>query len=59
MISRLANDAQFITTTFHHELLAHADKFYGVTYANKVSSVTVINKETAEGFLRDAPAPPA
>ena len=56
MIARLADNAQFITTTFHTEMLAHADKFYAVTLENKVSSISVINKETAATFLREQPA---
>ena len=36
MIARMSDKAQFITTTFRPELLTNADKFYGVTYRNKV-----------------------
>lgn len=36
MIHELAQEAQFITTTFRPELLEHADKFYGVKFRNKV-----------------------
>lgn len=36
MISELASDAQFITTTFRPELLERAHKFYGVAFRNKV-----------------------
>lgn len=39
MIHELSKDAQFITTTFRPELLEHSDKFYGVKFRNKVSSV--------------------
>uniref|UniRef100_A0A8C4R5I3 Structural maintenance of chromosomes 3 n=1 Tax=Eptatretus burgeri TaxID=7764 RepID=A0A8C4R5I3_EPTBU len=35
MISELAVNAQFITTTFRPELLESADKFYGVKFRNK------------------------
>ncbi|CAG5134749.1 unnamed protein product, partial [Candidula unifasciata] len=35
MIHELAQEAQFITTTFRPELLEHADKFYGVKFRNK------------------------
>ena len=37
MISRMSDKAQFITTTFRPELLAACDKFYGVSFHNKVS----------------------
>jgi structural maintenance of chromosome 3 (chondroitin sulfate proteoglycan 6) len=36
--------AQYITTTFHPEMLQKADKFYGITYKNKISYVSVISK---------------
>lgn len=39
MIMELAEHAQFITTTFRPELLESADKFYGVKFRNKVSSM--------------------
>jgi len=57
MITRLSKEAQFITTTFHPEMLENADKFYAVTLANKASSVVVIDKDTAANFLRDNPVP--
>ncbi|KAK4336941.1 hypothetical protein RND71_043513 [Anisodus tanguticus] len=37
MIHELCQEAQFITTTFRPELLANADKFYGVKFRNRVS----------------------
>ncbi|KAK4336958.1 hypothetical protein RND71_043408 [Anisodus tanguticus] len=37
MIHELSQEAQFITTTFRPELLANADKFYGVKFRNRVS----------------------
>ncbi|KAL5470715.1 hypothetical protein EMCRGX_G028721 [Ephydatia muelleri] len=37
MIHRLADSAQFITTTFRPELLESADKFYGVKFSSKSS----------------------
>lgn len=44
--------AQFICTTFRPELLQlSGDKFYGVTFSNKVSSVNEINKEEAMSFV--------
>lgn len=36
--------AQFITTTFHPEMLQKADKYYGITYKNKISYISVITK---------------
>lgn len=39
MIHELSQEAQFITTTFRPELLANADKFYGVKFRNRVSFV--------------------
>lgn len=37
MIHELSQEAQFITTTFRAEMLANADKFYGVKFRNRVS----------------------
>jgi structural maintenance of chromosome 3 (chondroitin sulfate proteoglycan 6) len=53
MIHSLSKQAQFITTTFRPELLAEADKFYGVTFQNKVSRIHAINKEYALGFVEE------
>ena len=43
--------AQFICTTFHHELLATADRFHGVVYSNKVSLVREISRDDARKIL--------
>ncbi|XP_077861415.1 structural maintenance of chromosomes protein 3 [Saccoglossus kowalevskii] len=53
MIHDLADDAQFITTTFRPELLESADKFYGVRFRNKVSHIDTVSKEQAKDFLED------
>ncbi|KAH7716577.1 chromosome associated protein [Aphelenchoides avenae] len=54
MIHDLSNTAQFITTTFRAELLEHADKYYGVTFRNKVSYIDPVDKRAAMGFIEDA-----
>lgn len=52
LIKSLSSEAQFICTTFRPELLQlAADKFYGVTFSNKVSSISEINKEEAMSFV--------
>ncbi|ORX91367.1 structural maintenance of chromosome protein 3 [Basidiobolus meristosporus CBS 931.73] len=51
MIHELSETAQFITTTFRPEMLANSDKFYGVTFTNKVSRVNCITKEDALNFV--------
>ena len=51
MIYELSRDAQFITTTFRPEMLVNADKFYGVTFSDKVSKVQVITRENAQEFV--------
>lgn len=56
MIHRLADNAQFITTTFRPELLESADKFYGVTFKNKVSHIHCVSKEAAAGFIEEETA---
>lgn len=51
MIKDLSQNAQFITTTFRPEMLVHADKFYGVTFLNKVSRIQVIGRDQAKEFV--------
>lgn len=51
MIEEMSEHGQFISTTFRPELLANADKFYGVTFNNKVSHIDSISKEDAMGFV--------
>lgn len=53
MIRRLADMAntQFITTTFRPELVKVSDKIYGVTHKNRVSRVSVVDKEKALDFV--------
>ncbi|KAJ1723532.1 Structural maintenance of chromosomes protein 3 [Coemansia erecta] len=54
MIHELSRDSQFVTTTFRPEMLVHADKFYGVTFENKVSHVTTITQSAAMSFIEEA-----
>jgi len=42
---------QFICTTFRPEMLLVAEKCYGVTFANNVSSIRVETKENALDFV--------
>ncbi|OZJ06543.1 hypothetical protein BZG36_00500 [Bifiguratus adelaidae] len=51
MIHELGESAQFVTTTFRPELLMGADKFYGVTFSNKVSQIHCISKDDAMNFV--------
>ncbi|CAG0885820.1 unnamed protein product [Cyprideis torosa] len=53
MIHKLSDEAQFITTTFRPELLANANKFYGVLFRNKVSHVQCVTREEAYDFVED------
>uniref|UniRef100_A0A5S6QPM7 Structural maintenance of chromosomes protein n=1 Tax=Trichuris muris TaxID=70415 RepID=A0A5S6QPM7_TRIMR len=53
MIHNLAENAQFITTTFRRELLESADKFYGVKFRNKVSHIDCVTVEEAADFVED------
>ena len=52
LIASESKNAQFITTTFRPELLLNADKFYGVSFSQKVSSVQVIARDDALGFVQ-------
>ncbi|KAF9329000.1 Structural maintenance of chromosomes protein 3 [Podila minutissima] len=56
MIHSLSEQAQFITTTFRPEMLANADKFYGVTFQNKVSVARAISKLEALDFVEQEQA---
>jgi len=51
MILEQSKSAQFITTTFRPELLEHANKFYGVVFANKMSKVNEIDQEDARHII--------
>ena len=57
MIHLLSENAQFITTTFRSEMLAQADKFYGVYFdKQKVSSIHTIEKDEAYQFIENSAA---
>lgn len=56
MIQRLADNAQFITTTFRPELVEVADKCYGVKFQNKVSHINAVSKEAAKDFIEQETA---
>lgn len=49
--ARVAPPAQFITTTFRPEMLRHADSFFGVSFAGRVSRVDQISPEQALQFI--------
>ena len=52
MIQSLSGTAQFIVTTFRPEMLATADKFYGVLFNNqKVSTIRTIQQAEAMEFV--------
>ncbi|TPX67208.1 hypothetical protein SpCBS45565_g03913 [Spizellomyces sp. 'palustris'] len=56
MINELSSSAQFIVTTFRPELLAYADKCYGVTFVNKVSRIQSITRDDALKFVEETAA---
>ncbi|PWN19657.1 putative SMC3 [Microstroma glucosiphilum] len=57
MIEELSANAQFITTTFRPEMVAVAEKCYGVLFnAQKISSVRSISKDEANSFVEAAAA---
>lgn len=53
LIHKLSEKAQFICTTFRPEMLKVSDKFYGVMFNNKVSTISNINAERALDFVED------
>jgi hypothetical protein len=51
MINELAEDAQFIITTFRPELLVHADNHLGVIFdARKVSTIKQLTADEVRGM---------
>ena len=55
MIHTLSENAQFITTTFRAEMLAHADNFYGVySDKQKVSTIHAIDQDVAYQFVESS-----
>ncbi|CAF0926173.1 unnamed protein product [Didymodactylos carnosus] len=53
LINELSQKAQFIITTFGPDLLKFGDKFYGITYRNKVSHIRSVSREEALEFVDD------
>lgn len=56
MLTQQANDdqnpAQFIITTFHPQIVQVADKIYGASHRNRISSVVRVEREDALEFLQ-------
>lgn len=60
LIKEISSDAvpsQFILTTFKSEMLGCGQKFFGVSFHDKRSSVSEISREEAERFLVDGDVP--
>ncbi|KAI9599456.1 chromosome segregation protein [Syncephalis fuscata] len=55
LIHELSQEAQFVTTTFRPEMLTHANKFLGVSFASKVSRVLDISQAEAIEFIEQEP----
>jgi structural maintenance of chromosome 3 (chondroitin sulfate proteoglycan 6) len=51
MIEELSENAQYICTTFRPEMIQVADKFFGVIFQNKVSSIQEITQDNALDFV--------
>ena len=51
VIRTISDEAQFITSTFHPEMIEVADKVFGVYSRNKVSSISEWDKEGALEFV--------
>lgn len=56
LVHKLSAHAQFICTTFRKEMLDVCDKFYGVMFNNKVSTIAEISKNEALNFVGDLQA---
>jgi structural maintenance of chromosome 3 (chondroitin sulfate proteoglycan 6) len=46
------NPAQFIITTFHPQIVQVADKVYGASHRNRISSIVQVQREDALEFLQ-------
>lgn len=53
LVNKLSRNAQFICTTFRPEMLKVSDRFYGVMFNNKVSTISNIDAERALDFVED------
>lgn len=53
MYSHTCLSLQFITSTFRPELVSVADKFYGIGYQHKISSVYAMTKQESLDFISD------
>eukprot|EP00301_Raphidiophrys_heterophryoidea_P004522 c11960_g1_i1.p1 GENE.c11960_g1_i1~~c11960_g1_i1.p1 ORF type:complete len:1246 (-),score=410.48 c11960_g1_i1:60-3728(-) len=56
LIRKQSSQAQFITTTFKPEFLHAADRFYGVTYSNKISRIGIISQQDALDIIAEEAA---
>lgn len=55
MIHTLSQSAQFIATTFRPEMLAYADKLYGVgSDSRQGSTIKTIEREAAYEFVENS-----
>ena len=53
VIKKQSHDAQFILTTFRPELVEAANKWYGISYSNKVSAIAPITKDEAITIIKE------
>ncbi|KAK3634324.1 Structural maintenance of chromosomes protein 3 [Elasticomyces elasticus] len=51
LLQESAQTGQFICTTFRPEMLLVAEKCYGVSYLQKASTIDVVSREDALGFV--------
>ena len=51
MIEELSEHAQYICTTFRPEMIQSGNKFFGVIFQNKVSTIQNITQQHALGFV--------
>ncbi|KTW28404.1 hypothetical protein T552_01666 [Pneumocystis carinii B80] len=52
MLHEMSDNGQFICTTFRPEMIQTGDKFYGIVFKNKVSSIQSIEREEALAFVK-------
>ncbi|QSL65683.1 hypothetical protein MERGE_002996 [Pneumocystis wakefieldiae] len=52
MLHEMSDNGQFICTTFRPEMIQTGDKFYGIVFKNKISTIQSIEKEEALAFVK-------
>lgn len=58
LLERQSAVTQFVTTTFKPELVSHADKFFGISFAHRSSKIREISRANALAIIEESAAGP-